>query len=204
MKTILSLYDLTGTWSRFYEESDGYTVRRADLAGTGEDLRLLTIEDLGVDLDTVHGIIAQPPCTHFAVSGARWWKKKGDKAIRDGLALVDLVYRWVAQCPNLEWWVLENPVGRLGRWIGSPVAYYNPHEYAGYGETEEERELNRYTKKTCLWGEGWTLPPKRDLGKHPDPKIGERIHRMAPGVNRAHARSVTPSGFARAWFEANP
>lgn len=203
MDTILSLYDLTGTWSKYYRESGDYEVRQVDLAGSGEDLRLLTLEDLGVDLDSVTGIIAQPPCTHFAGSGARWWAKKGDDAVREGLALVDLVYRYASLCPNLRWYVIENPVGRLGRWIGDPVARYQPHEYAGWAETDEEKEANRYTKRTCLWGQGWTIPEKKDLGKHPDPKIGERVWRMAPGPNRAHARSVTPSGFARAWFEEN-
>lgn len=201
--TILSLYDLTGTWSGQYEDA-GYDVRRVDLAGTGEDARLLRIDDLGVELAAVTGIISQPPCTHFAGSGARWWSKKGPEVLAGALALVDLTYRWAAMCPNLRWYVIENPVGRLIHYAGPPKAYYNPHEFAGYCDEEAEQEANRYTKRTGLWGEGWVLPEKKDLGKHPDPKIASMIHRMPPGPNRAHARSVTPSGFAKAFFLANP
>jgi len=201
--TILSLYDLTGTWSGAYE-SLGYNVRRVDLAGSGEDLRLLRPAALGVDFDSVTGLIAQPPCTHFSGSGARWWASKGDAALLEAIPLVDLVYRYASLCPNLRWFVIENPVGRLIHYIGPPKARYQPHEYAGWAESPEEQEANRYTKKTCLWGPGWVLPEKKDLGKHPDRKIGEMIHRMGPGPNRAHARSVTPSGFARAWALANP
>ncbi len=202
--TILSLYDMTGTWSRPYEE-DGYEVRRVDLEGTKEDLRLLSIKDLGVDFSTVTGIIAQPPCTHFASSGARWWAGKGDEAIIEGLTLVDIVFRYVYLARNLRWWVMENPIGRLPNWVGKYKVTYNPHEYAGYCDSDEEKQLNRYTKKTCLWGEGFVMPPKKDLGKHPDKKIAERIHRASPsGGQRGHIRSVTPSGFAKAWKEYNP
>src|SRR5699024_685838 len=108
-KVILSLCDYTGIWSKPYKDS-GYDVRQIDIL-YGDDVRLLKYPG------KVHGIIAQPPCTHFAVSGARWWKDKGEEAIIEGLQLVDACLRFVAVC-DPEWWVLENPVGRLKDYIG--------------------------------------------------------------------------------------
>jgi hypothetical protein len=61
---ILSLCDRTGNWSRPYEE-DGYDVIRVDLED-GQDVRLLELPNR-----PVHGILAAPPCTVFAGSGAR-------------------------------------------------------------------------------------------------------------------------------------
>lgn len=201
--TILSLFDLTGTWSRFYAE-DGYDVRQVDLAGSKEDLNTLTLAELDVDLSEVTGIIAQPPCTHFALSGARWWSNKGPEAVVEGMALVNVVFRYVVMCPNLRWWVLENPVGRLKYWLGPAKHIYQPYEYAGWGESDEEQQANRYQKRTCLWGEGFVLPEKKDLGPHEDDRVRLRIKNMPETKDRAHKRSVTPSGFARAWKEANP
>lgn len=59
----------------------------------------------------VRGVLCAPVCTHFAGSGARWWKgkaAKGDKGLLDGLALVDAYLRVVA-VHKPDWWVLENP-----------------------------------------------------------------------------------------------
>jgi hypothetical protein len=128
---ILSLCDYSGAWSEPYRLA-GYDVRRVDLQH-GRDVRL--IEHLG---ERVHGILAAPPCDHFAASGARWWADKGEKPLLDGLAVVDACLRAVA-IYRPEWWALENPVGRLRRFLG-PVAYsFDPSDF---GEP--------YTKRTCL------------------------------------------------------
>jgi len=70
VKTILSLCDYSGNWAKPYADA-GYNVRLIDVKTTG-DLRLLPFDQLG----HVHGILAAPPCTHFAASGARWWADK--------------------------------------------------------------------------------------------------------------------------------
>ena len=73
MKLILSLCDFTGNWSRPYcadhqgADSRKYLVRRVDIK-KGEDVTNLPF----IKGCEVHGIIAQPPCTEFAASGARW------------------------------------------------------------------------------------------------------------------------------------
>jgi len=56
-----------------------------------------------------------------------------------------------------------------------------------------------YTKLTCLWGEFNT--PMRT----PVPATeGSKMHRLGPSPDRAMLRSVTPMGFSRAFYEANP
>ena len=82
-RTILSLCDYSGSWSRPYADA-GYEVQQIDIKTTG-DLRLLKYEKFS----HVHGILAAPPCTHFAVSGSRWWSGKGDGPLLEGLSVVD-------------------------------------------------------------------------------------------------------------------
>ena len=77
---ILSLCDFSGVWSEPYVE-DGYDVLRIDLKH-GDDVRLLELPDRHV-----HGILAAPPCTVFANSGARW--ERSEREMLDGLSIVD-------------------------------------------------------------------------------------------------------------------
>lgn len=180
MLTILSLCDYTGEWSRPYREA-GYDVRQVDLQN-GNDVRLF--EALP---HPVRGVLAAPPCTHFAGSGARWWAEKGQTAILDGLSLVDACIR-IVTVHTPQWWALENPVGRLNRWLGAPRMYFNPCDYG-----------DPYTKKTALWGN--FNPP---VFCPVEPTEGSRMHTMSSSPQRAALRSVTPAGFAGAFFEANP
>ena len=66
--------------------------------------------------------------------------------------------------------------------------YFNPCDYG-----------DPWTKKTALWGE-FNIPeekPVKPLGKNP-------IWNMPPSKNRGEIRSITPRGFAEAFFRANP
>lgn len=182
-RVILSLFDYSGNWSRPYRDA-GYQVIQFDLK-CGHDVRLLRVDDFP---DTVHGVLSAPPCTHFAGSGARWWSAKGEKALLEGLALIDAVYRIVAVTRPV-WWVLENPIGRLNHYIGKPAMYFNPCDYG-----------DPYTKKTALWGQFNTALPKTPVL----PTEGSKMHRLPPGEKRQELRSITPPGFAKAFFEANP
>ena len=78
-KTILSLCDYSGEWSRPYREA-GYTVKQIDLKH-GQDVRLLEYPG------RVYGILAAPPCTVFAASGARW--QRTEDQMKEALAIVD-------------------------------------------------------------------------------------------------------------------
>lgn len=174
---ILSLCDHSGVWSQPYVDAD-YEVVRIDLKH-GQDVRLLELPGR-----PVHGILAAPPCTVFANSGARW--QRSDRDMLDGLSVVDACCR-IILAARPTWWVLENPAGKLSRFLGPPRMTFQPNDYG-----------DPYTKLTCLWGEFNT--PHRTPVPATD---GSRMLRVAPGPERAAIRSVTPAGFARAFFEAN-
>jgi hypothetical protein len=179
MNLILSLCDFTGEWSRPYRDA-GYRVEQVDIKH-GRDVRLLKYAG------PVRGVLAAPPCDHFAGSGARWWKDKGEAALIEGLTVVDACLRIIA-VHNPVWWALENPAGRLKHYIGPWAMTFQPNDYG-----------DPYTKRTCLWGR-FNPPIKRPV----EATEGSRMHRLPPSPDRKALRSVTPAGFARAFFEANP
>lgn len=184
-QTILSLCDYTGTWSKPYAD-DGYDVIRVDLKH-GQDVRLMRLPSR-----PVHGILAAPPCTVFANSGARW--ERSDDEMREGLSIVDACLRIVVATKPL-WWALENPPGKLKHYLGPAAWTFDPNEYGGYLDPPGDA----YTKRTALWG-SFRPPVKR-----PVPAVeGSKMHRLPPSEHRAALRSVTPAGFARGFFEANP
>lgn len=177
-QVILSLCDRTGIWSQPYEDED-YDVIRVDL-GRGQDLRLFPLP-----YRPIHGILAAPPCTVFAGSGNRWKRTEGE--MLSGLSVVDACCRLILACKP-AWWVLENPVGKLAHYLGPPRMTFQPNEYG-----------DDYTKRTCLWGE-FTEPARTPVPA----TAGSKMHLLGPSEDRAALRSVTPEGFARAFFEANP
>ena len=184
-ETILSLCDYSGTWSSPYSEA-GYTVIKIDLKN-GQDIRTLPYPG------RVHGILAAPPCTHLAASGARWWKEKGPEALLESLALVDACLRFVAICRPV-WWVLENPVGRLRTFLGKPRLIFNPCDYG-----------DAYTKKTCLWGDFNVNLPRTPVEPIQACKQGSWLQQLPGQSDRtAEIRSITPRGFAQAFHQANP
>lgn len=191
-KVILSLCDATGNISKPYKEA-GYTVVQVDLATTEQDIRLLPYQG------KVYGVIAQPPCTHLANSGARWFASKGESALLEALSIADACLRMVALC-GPHFWVLENPVGRLRTYYGPPSFTFNPCDFGKLAESPEA-----YTKKTLLWGK-FVPPTPIVLGMNPSVPAteGSRMHKLPPSKDRAALRSVTPTGFARAFFMANP
>jgi len=186
VRTILSLCDFTGNWALPYEEA-GYDVVRVDLKH-GQDIRL--VEHLA---RPVHGILAAPPCTAFAGSGAQYWPAKDASGeTTEGIALVDACLRAVA-IYQPAWWALENPVGRLRRWIGPPRMWFNPCDYG-----------DPYTKKTGLWGQ-FNEPRKTPVEPIRTSSQGSWVQRLGGKSERTkELRSATPMGFARAFFEANP
>lgn len=176
-KIILDVYGGTKAWSKHYEEN-GYDVRVITLPGY--DVRLFCPPK------DVYGILIAPPCTDLAGSGARWWKAKGQSALFGALALTDAGLRMVAICEP-HFWCLENPVGRLAHYLGKPKMYFNPCDYG-----------DPWTKKTCLWG-NFNIPKKNPV----IPEKRSRIWTMPPSPDRQALRSITPPGFARAFYEAN-
>ena len=120
-KTIVSLCDYSGIWSQPYVDA-GYDVIRIDEQLDGQDVRLL--EHPG----DVYGILAAPPCRVFCRPGARLWKEWGDGELLGGLSIVDACLRMVAICQP-KFWALENPPGRLHRYLGKPALSFHPWHY---------------------------------------------------------------------------
>lgn len=178
--TILDLCGGSGSWSDPYRER-GYYVEVLDLRD-GCDVRDLKYRDI-----EVRGILAAPPCTDLAGSGARWWAGKGPDALREALAVADACLRAVT-IYRPQWWALENPVGRLRQFYGPPRLTFNPCDYG-----------DPYTKKTLLWGD-FTIPERNPV----EPTEGSKMHLLPPSADRAMLRSVTPPAFAERFAQANP
>jgi len=201
-KIILDLCGGTGSWSEPYKEN-GYDVRVIDPQewleddfGTG-DVRLFKKPK-----EEVYGILSAPPCTHFSGSGARHWEKKGKEPLLEGLSVVDACLR-IIFITKPKFWVLENPVGRLKHYIGDCKATFQPYEYG-----------DAYSKRTCLWGD-FNMPEPTDIVE-PDmveftskKGVKKRMARIfyesfsLPSNKRARLRSMTPKGFAKAFYESN-
>jgi len=122
-------------------------------------------------------MICHPPCTHLAVSGARWFK---DKQVEQQEALDFVRFLLNADIPRI---CLENPVSIISSKIRKPTQCIQPWQF-GHGET----------KKTCLWLKN--LPPLTPT----DVVEGReaRVHMMPPGPNRWKERSRTFQGIAQA------
>ena len=181
-RIILDLCGGTGAWSQPYRDA-GYDVCLVTLPD--DDVRTFNPYTVRGD---VHGVLAAPPCTEFAVSGARWWKDKSPALLEEALQIV-------AGCMSIikhaepRWWCLENPVGRLKDYIGPWKHTFNPCDYG-----------DGFTKRTCLWGD-FTMPEKQAHECNHPITPGWRL---GPSPERNRLRSITPPGFARAFFEANP
>jgi hypothetical protein len=182
-RIILDLCSGSGAWSQPYVEA-GYDVRRYDIR-SGDDVRLLTFPRAV----TIHGILAAPPCTYFC--RMRMCRgRPSDAQFLEGLSVVDACLRAVLLCEP-AWWALENPQGYLSDWLGPPILKFHP---ADYGDP--------WTKNTWLWGK-FAKPIPVALRPLSDPLIHRKKGRR--GVAQSDAENaVTPPGFARAFFEANP
>ncbi len=122
----------------------------------------------------VWGILAAPPCTEFSLA------KNGH--VRDlvtGMACVNACMRIILQA-RPRWWALENPTGLLGHFLGTPRDVWEPCDFG-----------DPWTKRTAVWGD-YQLPTRGPF--------------VAPssGWSMALHGARTPSGFARAFFAANP
>ena len=127
-------------------------------------------------------MIAHPPCTHLAVSGARHFAAKQASGVQEDA--LDFVR--VLLSANIERIALENPVSIISSRIRKPDQIIQPWMF-GHGET----------KATCLW--------LKNLPKLTPTNIVEgreaRVHKMAPSPTRWKERSRTYEGIAAAMAE---
>lgn len=122
-------------------------------------------------------MIAFPPCTHLAVSGARWFKEKKkqqEQAIAFFMSLA------TAPIPKI---CIENPISIMSTKWKKPNQIIQPWQF-GHGET----------KSTCLWLKNLPLLKPTNIVEGRE----QRIWKMPPGPERAKMRSKTFPGIAKA------
>lgn len=195
-KIILDLCGGTGAWSRPYAEA-------------GYDVRVITLPDHDVfdyspPPEGVHGILAAPTCTMFSLARTT---AKTPRDFRAGMRLVNRCMEIIHECRyagDLKFWALENPTAYLRQFLGKPPLTFDPCDYG-----------DDYTKKTDLWG-NYNFPRlnKRTLTGEQKAKLATN-NRVLPALPEGYIlpngfrpqqarRSITSSGFARAFFRANP
>ena len=204
---ILDLCGGSGAWSKPYTDA-------------GYDVRLVTLPDNDVRTYDppagVHGVLAAPPCTEFSfVRRGKVEVNRGKRNLESGMEIVRACQRVIEQAKP-KWWGLENPVGHLREFLGKPPMTFQPWEFG-----------DPWTKRTDIWGEykapapvykTWEEVPQnpslyiRKPRKKPNMvwfhkssyDLIPAYHGLPRPTTDAAFRAMTPQGFARAFFEANP
>lgn len=231
-KTLLSLFDFTGAWARPFEEA-GWNVLQVDIKHGDDvrDFSARWLIENVCQGFLIDGVVAAPPCTDFSRSGARHWAAKdADGRTADS---VHLVYQTLRTIDFLrpDFWALENPIGRIARLVpelGAPTCMFDPCDFAGWtdlsredgrrldalrarhpgsGFTAEEvalvKRTNAYTKRTALWG-CFRCPTPRRVEPVRTSMQGSWLQQLGGASGRTkEERSITPDGFARAFYLAN-
>lgn len=196
MKIILDLCGGTGSWSKPYKDA-------------GYDVRVITKP--GNDVATYHppegvyGVLAAPPCTMFSMARTN---AKLPRDLKGAMETVQHCLRIIWECQyngnRLAFWALENPKARLRWFMGIPAMTFDPTDYG-----------DPHHKATDLWGnfstELMTSPISIPEGKRKQSHLSsEELPPLPDGYvlpkdfdKRAAQRSITPQGFAKAFFEAN-
>jgi hypothetical protein len=184
-RLVLDLCAGSGSWSQPYERA-GYRVVRVSLPA--DDVRTYVPPP-----GPVWGILAAPPCDQFSL--ARNGHTASPRDLVRGMECVNACLRIVQQCAP-RWWALENPVGLLSRWLGTPRDVWEPCDFG-----------DPWTKRTALWG-SFALPRRGPYvvprGGGPLCTVCDPARRRSTWCSSSAHRAITPAGFARAFFEANP
>jgi hypothetical protein len=134
-------------------------------------------------------IIAFPPCTDLAVSGARWFpEKRANGSQTRAIAFFKLFTEHT--CTRIA---IENPIGIMSTFYRKPDQIIQPYHFG-----------HKETKATCLWLKGLPVLQHTEVIEKPkhmtmeDKREWNKIHRCPPGPDRARIRSKTYSGIALA------
>tara|TARA_Y100000296_G_C5028562_1_gene183595 strand:- start:15 stop:638 length:624 start_codon:yes stop_codon:yes gene_type:complete len=137
-------------------------------------------------------MIAFPPCTHLAVSGARWFpEKRADGRQQQGIDFFMALAN--AEIPKIA---IENPVGIMSTKWRKPDQIIQPYQFG-----------DSFSKKTCLWLKGLPLLKPTELvdkGEQVKYKSGKSMPKwyadafQLPPKERAKIRSKTFPGIADA------
>ena len=220
-KLILDLCGGTGAWSKPYKDAgyevDLITLPDNDVMSVEFGTHAMEFKDLlspnpycttTVLYKDIVGILAAPPCTEFSIAkGAR------PRDLADGMKTVEACMKiiWeVRKHTRLEFWALENPRGLLRQFLGIPRYTFEQWQFGGdkvkatdvWGyfnpptPTHKTKPPNRTSRKGRTHAQDW------NTADYP-PEYEEYMSRMTYAERRSAARSVTPEGFARAFFRAN-
>lgn len=185
---VLDLCSGSGAWSAPFAEA-GYEV-------------ILVDTELGLDVrsyvppQNVWGVLAAPPCTEFANSGARWWPRKPPHLLADAILVAKACLRIIDEAHPV-WWALENPIGRIAQVgcvpeLGKVTFMYQPYEYEDF-----------WSKKSFVWGNvSKPEPTTLDIGAAKAVAALSRYDpwHYSPTEDRHKLRSVTSEGFAKAFY----
>lgn len=211
----------TGSWAKPYKDA-GYEVvtitlpdyNILDWVYLGDSIIFLSSGKgkgyLKIKREDIYGVLAAPPCTMFSFARTH---PKVPRNLEEGMetvkACLDIIWfiqyglkNQFAQKSTLKFWALENPNGHLKFLLGRPVYTFDPYEFG-----------DMYSKKTNLWG--WFEFPVKTHGKEARKienkfdklsmkeirSIGDNIFRDRS--NRQELRSITPQGFAQAFYKEN-
>lgn len=202
-KIILDLCGGTGSWSEPYRKAR-YKVINITLPKYDINLWNKTKDIINAIEEGIYGILAAPPCTQFSFARTKARKPRDlIKGMKEVKSCLDII--WACQSklkkdtqkkPPLKFWALENPNGMLKWFLGKPLFEFNPYDFG-----------DNYKKKTCLWG--YFNRPLREFkvtcrNVKFDKMKSKDIHPEYFGkLTRQERRAITPSGFAKAFFEAN-
>ena len=196
---VISAFDKTTTMVKPWAEA-GYLCYCIDIQHAPGETREGNIIKVGADilhwLPPKGNIVASfwfVPCTDTAVSGARWFRDKGLRALQYSIKMWRRSFD-LAELIGAPYFI-ENPISVIGSYE-KPCYKFNPCDYGAYIPGGGDR----YTKKTQLWtGNGFIMPDKKPV----EPTEGSKMHLLPPSDDRADLRAATPEGFARAVFIAN-
>ena len=211
-EVVISLFDYSANMALPWAAA-GYDVYQLDIKLEDDLMKYFPtylFEKIKDEGKTVHAILAQPPCTCFSSSGARWWQERHDKADKDMVnkmfgadaaewfetpkgynkmlvSLVDVAIEFTN--PNI--FMLENPIGRIGKEMGlpNPTLRFQPNAYG-----------DPYTKQTQIFGKFNPDLPLAPIA----PSQGSLMHKLWSDAEKSGGqRSLTPEGFAWSFFMAN-
>ena len=201
-KIILDLCGGTGSWSKPYKDA-------------GYDVRLITLPDYDVFTyvppENVYGILAAPTCTEFSLCRTN---AVNDRDLEKSMKLVkrclEIIWQQQYKLPSkysklttLKFWALENPRGFLKYFLGNPPLEFSPFEFG-----------DDYKKRTHLWG-NYNIPIKTPIEcskEKFDKTLMEDLPQLPNGFiydkgcgldKRQVRRSITPTGFANAFYKTN-
>jgi hypothetical protein len=198
-KIILSLFDFSGSWSQPYKNA-GFEVIQHDLQ-LGFDVMQFDYSQIA--RSNVFGILAAPPCIHFTKASQHLWSfydLTGETY--KSLLLISRVL-FLVEYFNPVFWALENPPGRLPSLLPALNKYrllsFQPYQYG-----------DAWSKHTLIFGQfnpflvQTIVKPVKNRDNNfllRDMPSASRL--LFKNKGRSARRSITPPGFASAFFNAN-